>query len=77
MTPLAWAVLLVVVAIAAAGVDLTIGFRQLARLADFPPRGESGAPLVSIVVAARDEERGVEAAARSLLAQRYSRLEII
>jgi glycosyltransferase involved in cell wall biosynthesis len=77
MTPLAWAVLLMVAAVAAAGLDLTIGFRRLARLADFPPCGDTGAPLVSVVVAARDEERGVEAAARSLLAQRYSRLEII
>jgi glycosyl transferase family 2 len=77
MTPLAWVALALVLALAGAALDLTIGFRQLARLRDFPPRADDGAPLVSIVVAARNEERGIEAAARSLLAQRYPRLEIV
>lgn len=77
MTPLAWAVAALVLAIAAAGLDLVIGFHRLRRLRDFPPRDGREVPLVSLVVAARNEERGVEAAARSLLAQGYPRLEIV
>lgn len=44
-------------------------------LRDAPPLGEG--PPVSIIVAARNEERHIGAAVRSLLAQRYSPLEII
>lgn len=41
-----------------------------------PPLADHG-PLVSVVVAARDEERHVEAATRSMLAQRYEHLELV
>jgi len=34
-------------------------------------------PLVSVVVPARDEERGIEAAVRSLLAQEYGPVEVL
>ena len=40
-----------------------------------PVRGQ--APLLSIVVPARNEERAIEAAVRSLLAQDYPRFEVI
>ncbi len=56
---------------------LVRGLGKLGRLAEQPPREPRGAPLVSLVVAARDEARGIEAAARSLLAQNYPALEII
>ena len=58
------------------GVDLVLGIRQIERLEDLPSL-TGPAPFVSVVVAARNEERNVEAAARSLLAQAYSSLEII
>ena len=58
------------------GVDLVLGLRKIERLADQPSL-EGPAPLVSLVVAARNEERNVAAAARSLLAQAYPALEII
>lgn len=68
--------LLLLLAFVAISLDLLLGMSRLERLAALP--GYRGvAPLVSLVVAARNEERNVEAAARSLLAQRYSSLEII
>jgi glycosyltransferase involved in cell wall biosynthesis len=58
------------------GVDLVLGIRQIERLEDLPSL-TGPAPFVSVVVAARNEERNVEAAACSLLAQSYPSLEII
>src|SRR5438552_14655525 len=72
VTLLSWAMLLLLVIIAAGALDLFLGIRRLERLAMVPPRGSAGAPLVSIVVAAKDEERDIEIAMRSLLAQRYA-----
>ncbi len=43
--------------------------------AEAPP--ESGWPRVSVIVPSRDEEEGVEAATRSLLAQDYPDLEVV
>ena len=77
MTLLGWAMLALVLAIAGLGLDLLLGLRRLEHLADAPPCEDHRAPLVSIVVAAKDEAGGIEAAARSLLAQRYPRFEII
>jgi glycosyltransferase involved in cell wall biosynthesis len=68
--------LLLLIAIVAAGLDLLLGMSRIERLAALPAY-QGQAPLVSLVVAARNEERNVEAAARSLLAQRYPSLEII
>ncbi|HEV8600270.1 MAG TPA: glycosyltransferase family 2 protein [Gemmatimonadales bacterium] len=77
MSLLAWGMLGVLLVIAGLGLDVVLGFRKLERLADAAPREGAGAPLVSIVVAARDEARGIEAAARSLLTQRYPAFEIV
>lgn len=77
MSALAWATLgFLAILVGLAGV-LVRGLGRLGRLAEHPPREAAGAPLVSLVVAARDEARGIDAAARSLLAQRYPALEII
>jgi len=76
VTPLAWAMLVLLVALLVTGLDLLFGISRIERLTSLT--GHQGpAPLVSLVVAARNEERNVEAAARSLLAQRYPSLEII
>lgn len=77
MSVLGWAMLALLLVIAGLGLDVWLGLRRLERLASAAPRGGSGAPLVSIVVAAKDEARSIEAAAGSLLAQHYPRLEII
>lgn len=76
MTLLAWLMLALLVGLVLSGVDLVLGIRRIEQLADLPPH-EGPAPLVSLVVAARNEERNVEAAAHSLLAQAYPALEII
>jgi hypothetical protein len=48
--------------------------RALAELPDEPP---PDAPLVSVVIPARDEARTIERCARSVLASRWPRLEVI
>lgn len=64
-------------AASAAGLlDIVLGLRRLAVLAELPVAPGDGT-AVSIVVAARDEAGGVERAARSLLAQEYRPLEIL
>lgn len=57
--------------------QVAIGSRRLGRLADQVPRPPDGAPRVSLVVAARDEARGIEPAVRSMLAQDYPDLEVV
>lgn len=68
--------LLLLLALVVSGMDLIIGISRIERLADLASH-QGKAPMVSLVVAARNEERNVDAAARSLLAQRYPSLEII
>src|SRR4051812_8845624 len=47
--------------------ELVRGVTQLARLGDVAPLGDAEMPSVSIIAPARNEERGIEAALRSLL----------
>ena len=60
----------------AGGLDVVLGLRQISLLTDAPP-WDGPPPGVTLVTAARDEERGIEAAARSLLAQRYAALRFV
>ena len=76
MTLLAWSMLVLLLGLVLAGVDLARGIRLIEQVADLPSH-EGPAPLVSLIVAARNEERNVEEAMRSLLSQRYPSLEII
>src|SRR5437762_2698334 len=67
-----------ILAAVALGALLQLSWAYLAipSLADVPAaRGPQ--PSVSVIVAARDEQRHIEVAARSLLAQTYERLELI
>ena len=66
-------------AVAAVGtfVQLAMASRQIRRLGDVPPLPDGEMPAISIVVAARNEARGIEAALRSLLGQDAPRLEVI
>lgn len=61
----------------AALIQLAWGYLNIPSLQDAPPLGGENAPTVSIIVAARNEERHLGAAVRSLLAQSYPRLELI
>jgi cellulose synthase/poly-beta-1,6-N-acetylglucosamine synthase-like glycosyltransferase len=58
-------------------VALARGYRRLRRLADAEPVRAGPGPTVSIVVAARDEARGVGPALASLLAQDHPAVEIV
>ncbi|HEV7590478.1 MAG TPA: glycosyltransferase [Longimicrobium sp.] len=57
--------------------QLLLAARQLRRLDCVPPLGDAEMPSISIVVAARNEARGIEAAMRSLLALEAPRLEVV
>jgi glycosyltransferase involved in cell wall biosynthesis len=57
-------------------VDLEVGYRKIPLLESQPPL-QGVEPLISVIVAARNEESGVADALRSLLAQRYANIEII
>lgn len=64
--------------LAATFVELARGGTSLGRLEDVPPpRGEGERPSVSVVIAARNEERNVEEALRSVLAQAEEGVEVI
>ncbi|MGE0556555.1 MAG: glycosyltransferase family 2 protein [Gemmatimonadales bacterium] len=72
-----WLAVLVLAAVALSFVGLLVGSRQLPQLAEIEPVADAAAPSVSIVVAARNEARGIEAGLRSLLALDYPALEIV
>src|SRR5690349_19390085 len=70
-----WLVLTVTVAV---GFTLVSGMRRVASLARLPdPPPDWQGPLVSVVVAARNEARAIESTIRSILGQSYSRMELI
>jgi glycosyltransferase involved in cell wall biosynthesis len=77
MSVLVWVMLALSIALLASALDVVWGVGRLQRLERVAPREAAGAPLVSLIVAARNEARGIEAAARSRLAQRYPASEII
>ena len=56
---------------------LALAGLRIPRLLDFPPAEGDDLPPLSVVVAARDEERHVEEAMRSLLALDYPKLEAV
>lgn len=60
----------------ALSLEVTIGNRSIAFLKDIPPL-EGDFPRVSIVIPARNEERNLEEALRSVLAQDYPNVEIV
>lgn len=72
-----WLAALAVAGFAAAFVELARGGRSLKQLHEVPPADPAATPSVSIVIAARNEERGIEPALRSVLGQRGERIEVI
>lgn len=69
--------LVTLLAILGFGSDLFLGARRIEYLRDVPPGDPRNGPRVSVIVAARNEERGIEAALRSLLEQQYGNCEIL
>lgn len=58
------------------GIQTIFGHNRMTRLVDVEPAGEH-APRLSVIVAARNEERKIEEALRSLLVQDYPNLEVV
>lgn len=59
------------------GIDLFIGNRSTAFLRDIPPDGRAPVPRISLVIPARNEERGIRQALQSVLQQNYPDAEYI
>jgi len=72
-----WFAVIILVLSALIALEAVVGNARIERLRDLPPRSAGIAPRVSVVVAARDEERKIEAALRSLLAQDYPDFEVV
>lgn len=61
----------------AVGLETTIGGRRVPRLENIQPIAQPGAPRISVVIPACNEERKIEAALSSVLAQDYPDFEVI
>ena len=72
-----WLAAFTVAGFVAITVELVRGGRKLAFLRDVAPLPDGEMPSVTIIVPARNEERGIEHALRSVLAQQGPRIEII
>ena len=59
------------------GLELVLGNRSIRLLRELPPPAGPPSHRVSIIIAARNEERKVEEALQSILGQEYGNLEII
>ena len=69
--------ILTFVGIFVAGVGLVTGNRGMLFLKDIEPLDRKDCPVVSIIAAARNEEKNIEEALRSLLNQDYKNFEVI
>ncbi len=77
MTFLFWLALITLCLLVVITIEFALGNRSLQRLSEAPPIDMANAPSVSVVVAARNEERNIEAALQSLLRLDYSKIEFI
>jgi len=59
------------------GIDLVVGNRSIRFLKDVPSTGKAPGPKVSIIIPARNEERNIQEALRSVLNQDYENAEVI
>jgi len=76
-TFLFWLAVVTLVFVLGTIVEFAVGNRSLSHLKNVAPFQDNPAPKVSVVVAARNEARKIEAALRSLLTQDYPNLEFI
>ncbi len=75
--PWLWPALFAAVSMAVLFASGVRGALSLRRLHEVPPVSGAEAPPVSVVIAARNEERNIEHALGSVLAQRYGPLEVV
>lgn len=59
------------------GVEVAVGSRKIRFLRDIPPGDFETMPPVTVIAAARNEERNIQTAVRSLLSQEYARYRLI
>jgi len=59
------------------GIDLMLGNRSIGFLKDLPDTRKDPGPKVSIIIPARNEERNIQEALRSVLSQDYENAEVI
>jgi len=76
-TLLFWLAVMTVVAACGMLLESLFGTLRLRHLHRVPPLSPDEAPPLSVVIAARNEARGIEAALRSVLRQDYARMEVI
>jgi glycosyltransferase involved in cell wall biosynthesis len=76
MTPLSWLALATLLVWLPLALDVLLGNRAVRALRDISPQPPMDAPLVSIVVAARNEARNIRAALSSLLSLDYPRYQL-
>ena len=57
--------------------EFAVGNRSLLRLSSLPPVADNRAPMISVIVAARNEERNIRDGLNSLLAQDYPNVEFM
>ncbi len=72
-----WLAVVTLVFVLGTTIEFAFGNRSLSHLKNVAPFQDSPPPKVSVVVAARNEARKIEAALRSVLAQDYPNLEFI
>jgi cellulose synthase/poly-beta-1,6-N-acetylglucosamine synthase-like glycosyltransferase len=72
-----WLAVVTLLLVLTTTVEFAIGNRSLSRLENVPPFQGSEPLKVSVIVAARNEARKIEAALQSILAQDYPNLEFI
>jgi glycosyltransferase involved in cell wall biosynthesis len=72
-----WLALITLLFLVSFGIELALGNRTINFLRDMPRLISINPPKVSVVIAARNEERAIESALQSVLQQNYENLEII
>lgn len=72
-----WLAVVTLVGLVATTLDFVIGNRRLCRLRNLPPAPNDSLPAVSVVIAARNEERNLEHALQSVLRLDFPGLEVI
>ncbi len=72
-----WLALITLLLLVACLIEFGIGQRRIRQLTEIEPVNDADAPRVSVIVAARNEARKIEAALQSVLKQDYPNLEVI
>lgn len=72
-----WLALITLLVLGACLLEFARGQRLIRQLTEIEPLGDAEAPRVSVIVAARNEARKIEAALQSVLRQDYPHLDVL